>query len=498
MDRSKFHIDLHAIARQAMEDYGFIPSYPRKVIREVQQINEEHLRKVNEISVKDMRGLLWSSIDNVDSLDLDQIEYCEYASNNEIRVLVAIADVDELVPKRSQTDLHARHNGTSVYTGVEIFPMLPEQLSANLTSLKQDEDRLAVVSEYFVKKDGELRCGNIYRALIRNKAKLIYESLGDWLEGNASIPELVNGNVELQKQIRLQDEAAQRLHQFRMASGNLELDTIEASPLMKDGQVAELVVKKKNRARYLIENFMIAANETMVNFLEKRNFAVIQRVVPVPEEEKWEKIRAVALALGTKLPPNPESIPLSQFLKNRREADPERFPDLSLTIVKLLGAGEYEVLDASDDTIGHFGLAVHDYTHSTAPNRRYVDVVIQRMVKSVLAKAKNPYSKKELTDIALWCTDRDKSAKKVERFMRKVAGAMLMRGRIGDVFEGIVTGASSKGTYVRVIDPPVEGRVVQGGRTMNVGDKVRVRLMNMVPEKGFIDFEGMGGTRKFQ
>jgi len=486
--RNYHNIDLHAIAWEAMKRYGFQAQFPGPVIREVAAINEELLLKKQQDGVKDLRFLLWSSIDNVDSLDLDQLEYCEQGLNQEILVKVAIADVDLFVSKKSQTDVYASGNGTSVYTGIEIFPMLPQRLSTDISSLLAGKDRMAVIIEFAVLADGGIRQGNVYRAFVRNKAQLVYEEIGDWLEDKTAFPSALREIPGLEEQLRLQDAATQRLRKFRVDRGTLEFDTIEAKPILRDGTVLGLIVPRKNRARYLIENFMIAANETMVVFLEKAGFPVIQRVVRTPQN--WIGIVDVARASGESLPAEPDSKALSQFLSRRKDADPERFPDLSLTIVKLLGPGEYAYLEPGKAASGHFGLAVMDYTHATAPNRRYADVIIQRLAKAALAaKQLVPYSQNELIEYASRCTERDKAAKKVERFMRKAAAAVLLAKRIGESFAAIVTGASEKGTYVRLITPPAEGRVIRGEKGMIIGQKVRVRLIGMNPYQGYIDFE---------
>ena len=365
--------------------------------------------------------------------------------------------------------------------------MLPERLSTDLSSLKAGEDRLAVVIEYAVLPDGDVRHGDIYRALVRNKAKLNYEGVGDWLEGLGDIPPVMAETAGLEVQVRLQDEASERLRAYRLRQGTLELDTIEAKPLIKDNEVHSIVVERKNKARQLIENFMVAANETMVKFLEAAGVPVIQRVVRTPRN--WSGIVEVARQHGSVLPVEPDSKALSEFLNKQKEADLLRFPDLSLTVVKLLGAGEYMVLEPGKAPEGHFCLAIMDYTHSTAPNRRYVDVIIQRLLKAVLSKKPCPYTVKELADQSLWLSEREKEAKKVERFMRKAAAAVMLTPQVGRTFDAIVTGASEKGTYVRLLAPPAEGRVVRGERGMKVGDKVRVRLVNLDPHKGFIDFE---------
>ena len=399
---------------------------------------------------------------------------------------VAIADVDEYVSKRSAWD-SMRSIIRPVYTGVDVFPMLPQRLSHDLSSLKPEQDRLAIVVEFFVRKDGSVRYGDISRAWVRNKAKFFYESVGDWLEDKGTVSQMIAGSSVFAEQVQLQDEAAQRLHAFRMRNGALELETIESRPVMKEGNIIGLVVKQKNRARYIIENFMIAANQTMMWFLEKNGSSLIQRVLKAPE--RWDRIVNIADTLGETLPVSPDSQALSDFLVRRQKADPERFSDLSLTIVKLLGSAEYMMAEPGRTSQGHFGLAVQDYIHSTAPNRRYVDIIIQRLIKAVLGKRHIPYTKRELSDLALWCTERTQAAKKVERFMRKVAAAVLLRGRIGEIFEAIVTGASERGTYVRLMSPPAEGRVVRGGKGMDIGVTVLVRLVNLEPEKAYIDFE---------
>jgi len=482
-------LNIRAIAYQAMARYGFHAHFPAEVLAEAERFGRG--REKNSTDIQDLRGLLWSSIDNAESQDLDQIEYCERGPQGEIRVMVAIADVDETVAKDSPTDQHAAHNATSVYAGVMAFPMIPERFCYDQTSLKSGENRPAVVMDYSVAADGRVRFNDVYRALVQNKAKLVYEPVGDWLEGLDLVPEAVEKTPGLKEQVLLQDEAAARLKEFRMEKGALELDTIEAKPVMRAGAITDLVVQKKNRARYLIENFMIAANMTMNWFLDKNKVASIDRVLPVPDREQWEKVRRVAERLGEKFPLDPDARVLSQFLINRRRTDPKRFPDLSLSIVKLLGAGEYVCTQVGKMGSGHFGLAIQDYTHSTAPNRRYVDLIIQRLLKSIVTKEKIPYTHDDLSRLASWCTLQSKSAKKVERFMRKVAAAILLSDRVGEVFEGIVTGASIKGTYVRLLSPPVEGRVIRHFERMEIGDGVRVRLIYLDPENAYIDFEGV-------
>jgi VacB/RNase II family 3'-5' exoribonuclease len=482
-------IDLKAIAWHAMEKYGFDSRFPKAVIREVSEI-QERIFPEEEEDPRDLRTLLWSSIDNWDSMDLDQLEYCERGQDGEIHVRVAVADVDLYVPGQSHTDRHAAHNGTSVYTGIETFPMLPDRLSKGISSLLPGRDRMTVVIEYTVLPDGTTRHGDVHRALVSNKAKLIYEEVGDWLEGASDIPAGVRDVSGLEEQIRLQTEVMQRLKKHRIDQGALDLDTIEAQAVLEEGNVRDLVIQRQNMARCLIEEFMVAANGVMVAFLGKAGIPMIQRIVRIPKN--WDGIVNVAGTFHEKLPPEPDSKALSEFLIRRKEADPDRFPDLSLTIVKLLGPGEYVPLEPGEPPYGHFALAVTDYTHGTAPNRRYVDIIIQRLLKSVLDKKPSPYTLEEISDLSTWLTDREKASKKVERFMRKAAAAVLLHDRIGEFFDAFVTGVTEHGTYVRLITPPAEGRVVRGEHGLNVGLKIKVRLLKTDPYNGFIDFERIG------
>ncbi|MCK8518723.1 RNB domain-containing ribonuclease [Methanoculleus sp. 7T] len=483
-------VDLNAIAWAAMEHYGFIPEFPRPVLREVGALAPKVFPDTLD-DPHDPRSLLWSSIDNHDSQDLDQIEVCESAPGGEILVRVAIADVDLYVPKESETDRHAAHNGTSVYTGVETFPMLPDRLSAGLTSLLPGHDRMAVVIEYTVLPDGSTRPGDIYRAIVTNRAKLVYEEVGDWLEGTGPVPRAVRETPGLAEQILLQHEAAMRMKKRRTEQGALALETIEAEPVVADGRVTGLVIQQQNLARCLIEEFMVAANGSVTAFLEAAGLPMIHRVVRKPKN--WEGIVREAAERGEALPAEPDAEALTRFLIRQKAADPDRFPDLSLTVVKLMGAGEYVAFRPGDVPVGHFALAVTDYTHGTAPNRRYVDLIIQRLVKSVVdGERYPPYTPSELDELALRLTDREKASQKVERFVRKAAAAVLLRERIGDTFEALVTGASEKGTYVRLIDLPAEGKVVFGEEGLRVGQRVCVRLTATDPYRGFIDFEHAG------
>lgn len=474
--------DLRALARQAMEEAGFDPDFPPDVTSEVAALRAT----AGSDAVQDLRELLWSSVDNETSRDLDQVEVGESLPEGDIRLRVGIADVDAFAPERSATDGHAERNTTSVYTGIETFPMLPERLSTDLTSLVEGEDRLAMVVEMVVEPDGSISASSIYRARIRNHARLVYERLGPWLEGRAPVPPEVARVPGLEAQLQLQNEATGRFQALRRQHGALEFETIEATPVTADGKVVDLSVQQKGRARELIENFMVAANGVTAAYLADRGIPAIQRVVRTPK--RWDRIAAIAAEYGTDLPAAPDPRALAAFLTRRRAADPDHFPDLSLAIVKLLGPGEYVPVRGHAESEGHFGLAVQGYTHSTAPNRRYVDLITQRLLKAALAGQETPYDEAELEALAAHCTERASAANKVERRMRKAAAAVLLADRVGDVFDAIVTGVTDKGTFARLLDPPAEGRVMSGEGGMDVGDRVRLRLLDTDPRRGFIDF----------
>jgi exoribonuclease-2 len=484
-------VDLVGIAHQTMIENGFEPDMPRAVLDELQSPQMKTQLEALDSSTQDLRSLLWSSIDDRKSRDLDQVEYAEQLAGGDIRVLVGIANVDALVHKGSAIDEHAATNCTSVYTGVKTFPMLPEELSTDKTSLMGGADRTSIVSEMIVGSDGAVKSSSVFPALLHNYAKLSYEAVGAWLDDSGQTPPEVAAVPGMDAQIRLQFAAAQHLRQLRRDHGALELDTIQASPVLDSaGNVTELAVTERNSARDLIENFMIAANVGMAQFLEAKGVLSIRRVVRTPKY--WDRIVEVAAELHEELPAEPDSRALADFLARRKATDPEHFPDLSLAIVKLLGPGEYTVQKPGGASEGHFGLAVSDYTHSTAPNRRYADLITQRLVKAALAKATPPYSEAELDAIAAHCTEREDAARKVERKMRKVAAAVLMQHRIGEVFDAIVTGASPKGIFARIIRPPVDGRVMRGEQGLRVGEKIQVKLLSADPERGFIDFERVG------
>ncbi len=479
-------VDLKKIAYDVMKSYGFDPFFSDKIKNEVGRINpEKTIKKFKKTT--DLRNLLWSSIDNYDSMDLDQMEFARKNPDGSTEVYIAIADVDTYVPKLSDTDKRAAHNGTSVYTGIETFTMLPRELCEGISSLLPGQDCMAVVISYTVMKNGTFKRGDVFRAIVQNRAKLVYEIIGDWLEGKTDVPESVLKVAGLKEQILIQHEAALLLKKRRIKKGALVLKTIEANPVIEDGEVLDLVVQEQNAARCLIEEFMVAANGTVVGFIGESGMPMIQRVVRLPKD--WEGIVATAKRYGTKLPKNPDSRALTQFLITEMEKDPDRFPDLSVTIIKLIGQGEYLPLKANRKPVGHFALAVTDYTHATAPNRRYVDLINQRLIKAALENRKCPYNFDELKDLAGWLSDRERSSKKVERYVRKAAAAVLLRDRIGEIFDAFVTGASQKGVYARLISPPAEGRIMQRESGLYVGEKVKVRLILADPYKGYIDFE---------
>ncbi|HEV7239268.1 MAG TPA: RNB domain-containing ribonuclease [Thermoanaerobaculia bacterium] len=474
------------IAHDAMVDKGLKPDFDRAVLNQVDEIHAP----ARDEDARDLRDLPWCSIDNDDSRDLDQLTWAEDRGDGDTRILIAVADVDALVRKDTPVDRHARHNTTSVYTAAKVFSMLPEKLSTDLTSLNEGEDRVAVVIEMLVREDGTSTDGDVYRARVHNHAKLAYDRVAAWLDGEDDEPENMRGVKGLADTLRLQDRIADKMRDLRHQNGALDLETIEARPVIRDGKVVDLRQAKRNNARLLIEDFMIAANGTTARFLAGHKLPSIRRVVRSPE--RWDRIERIAEDLGERLPPEPDPIALEQFLKRRRKADPMRFPDLSLSIVKAMGAGEYVVEEPGDKSTGHFGLAVKDYTHSTAPNRRYPDLITHRLVKCALDGRKPPYSVDELAELAEHCTAQEDAANKVERTVRKAAAACMLSGREGEHFDGVVTGASQKGTWVRIFRPPIEGKLVRGWDGLDIGDRVRVKLLEVDIERGFIDFGRAG------
>jgi VacB/RNase II family 3'-5' exoribonuclease len=478
--------ELHAAAEHNAREAGFVTDFPEHVLQEAREVAGRDRQIIARSSARDLTDLLWSSIDNSDSRDLDQVEYAERLPDDSIRLLIGIADVDAFVPKESAIDRHARANTVSIYTPGKVFPLLPEQLSNDTTSLLEGEERLAVVTEMIVSVGGAVGEVNIYRALIRNRAKLIYGRVGKWLDGDTHVPAEVARIDGMEAQLRLQAEAAERLRGLRLRKGALELETGEAVPVVVSGNLIELRTPERTRAQDLIENFMIAANTAMAEFLESEGVASLRRVVREPE--RWPRIVEIAARFGESLPKHADSLALSTFMSRRRAADPARYAELSLSILKLMGAGDYLVETPDADQDGHFGLALEDYTHSTAPNRRYADLVTQRSVKSQLAGAPAPYTEEELRAVAARCNVMESASRGVERRMRKAATALLVGERVGEVFEGIVTGVKERGTFVKLSAPPVEGKVVAGASGLDVGDRVRVRLLAVDARRGFIDF----------
>jgi exoribonuclease-2 len=465
-----------------MLERGLEPEFPPPVLAELDRIHDA----ARPDGVRDLRARPWCSIDNDDSRDLDQLTVAEPLPGHDARIFVAVADVDALVETESALDDHAAHNTTSVYTAGGVFPMLPEKLSTDLTSLNEGEDRLAVVIEMTVRAEGAVAASDVYRALVRNHAKLVYNAVGAWLEGRAPAPPNVTTVPGLDEQLRAQDRVAQALRGLRHQRGALSLQTIEPRAVFEGDVLTDLRVDEGNRAKQLIEDFMVAANGATAAFLDRRGVPTLRRVLRSPE--RWTRIVEVAREHGGALPEVPDAKALEHFLAGRQAADPERFPDLSLSIVKLIGRGEYVVDVPGQRVPDHFGLAAQDYGHSTAPNRRFPDLVTQRLLKASLAGDRTPYAMEELAALARHCTAQENAAQKVERQVRKSAAAMLLERRVGETFDAIVTGASSKGTWARVLLPPVEGRVVRGEERLDVGDRVRVTLLSTDVERGYIDF----------
>ncbi len=480
---SSARTQLASIARRAMLERGLEPDFPDAARAEAARLDDG---QAVDMSLRDLRSMLWCSIDNDDSRDLDQLTVAEPAAGGATRALVAIADVDRLVPAGSAMDKHAHTNTTSVYTPAKIFAMLPERLSTDLTSLVSGHERASIVIDMTIAGDGTMQTSSVYRARVLNKAKLAYNSVAAWLEQGAAPPPALAAVPGLDANLKLQDGLAQTLRQKRHELGALTLESVEAQAIFDGEALSDLRPDEKNRAKMLIEDFMIAANVSTARFLDAQGASSIRRVLKEPR--RWDRIVAIAHDAGMTLPNAPDARALDNFLQERRRADPDRFPDLSLSVIKLLGSGEYALVRPGGHADGHFGLAVRDYSHSTAPNRRYPDLITQRLLKAVLATQPAPYTDDELKAIAAVCTEREDAADKVERQVRKSAAALLLAGRIGQQFDAIVTGASDKGTYVRIDHPAVEGRVVRGEQGLDVGERTRVSLLSTDVERGFIDF----------
>ena len=476
---------LQGIAQRAMLERGLLPDFSVEALAELGKIQAS--ATMNGELLRDLSSLLWASIDNDDSRDLDQLTVAEALPGDKVKIIVAVADVDSFVKDGSAIDDHARHNTTSVYTAATIFPMLPEKLSTNLTSLNFNEDRLAIGIEMVIGSDGSLQDSAIYRAIVRNHAKLAYNSVGAWLEGSGMVPAAIASVHGLDENLRMQDKVAQSMKNFRHVNGALSFETIEARPIFDDDEIRDLEVEKKNRAKEIIEDFMIAANGVTARYLSLRKFPSLRRVVRTPK--RWERIVEIAQEHRFKLPYNPDSRAIEEFLSKEQAADPLRFPDLSLSIIKLMGPGEYVAEIPGDTAQGHFGLAVRDYAHSTAPNRRYPDLITQRMLKAALAERPTPYDKDNLEALGKHCTEEEDAAKKVERQVAKSAAALLLESRIGERFDAIVIGAAAKGTWVRLLHPPIEGKLVHGFEGIDVGHRIRVQLIHTDAEQGFIDFK---------
>ncbi len=476
---------LQGIAHRVMLERGLLPDFSNEALSELEKIQVPSA--LNTEPTRDLRGLLWASIDNDESLDLDQLTVAEALPGDKVRILVAVADVDALVKNGSAINEHARHNTTSVYTAAEIFPMLPEKLSTNLTSLNFNEDRLSIVVEMVIAADGSLQGSDVYQAHVRNHAKLAYNSVAAWLTGSGPVPEEITAVTGLGENLRLQDQIAQRMKNFRHINGALSLETIEAKPVFDGDQIRVIEIEEKNRAKEIIEDFMIGANGVTARFLSSKKFPSIRRVVRTPK--RWDRIVEIAGEKGVNLPSNPDSKALEEFLVRQKGEDPLRFPDLSLAIIKLLGSGEYVAELPGGNVPGHFGLAVKDYAHSTAPNRRFPDLLTQRLLKAVLESKPLPYRLDELEVLATHCTEAEDVVNKVERQVEKSAAALLLESRIGEQFDSIVTGASEKGTWVRLLEVPVEGKLVSGFAGTDVGNRIRVQLVSVDVQKGFIDFK---------
>jgi len=486
---SQHRTQLEGIARRVMEERGFLTDFSPQVLAELGRI--AGAATGSDAAVRDLRNLLWCSIDNDDSLDLDQLSVAQPASGGATRILVAVADVDALVKNGSAIDGHARQNTTSVYTPAVIFPMLPERLSTDLTSLNADKDRLAIVFEMETGADGSVGAAEVYCATVRNHAKLAYNSVAAWLENRGPVPAAIAGVAGLAENLRLQYAVAQKMKEIRHQHGALDLETVQARTVFEGDAVRDLVPETRNSAKDIIEDLMISANGVSARFLEAKRYPSLRRVVRTPK--RWDRIVELARERGGQLPSEPDSKALNQFLVSARSADAVTFPELSLSVIKLLGPGEYVVEYPGEEPVGHFGLAVRDYAHATAPNRRYPDLLSHRILKAAMVSVALPYRRDELEALAKHCTDQEDAAKKVERQVEKSSAALLLESKIGQQFDALVTGAADKGTWVRLMQYPVEGKLMNPPPGVDVGRRLRVQLVHTDAERGFIDFKTVGG-----
>ncbi len=465
-----------------MHERGLAPDFPPAALAEALAVRAPS----PDPAVRDLRRLPWCSIDNEESRDLDQLTVAEALPGESAKVLIAIADVAAVVAQGSAIDAHAEQNTTSVYTPAKVFPMLPEPLSTDLTSLNFGEDRLAVVVEIKVSAEGHITGSEVYEALVRNHARLNYPDVASWLDDTSATPFAIDAVPGLAANLRLQDRLARQLRLQRHAAGALTFETTQARPVFSDGELTDLAIDKPDRAKKLIEDFMITANGVTARFLAARKYASIRRVVRTPK--RWDRIMEIAAERGAILPVEPDARALDQFLSAEKARDPAQFADLSLSVIKLLGAGEYALEVPGTTPAGHFGLAVRDYAHSTAPNRRFPDLITQRLLKAALKQKPSPYSHEKLEALAVHCTEQEDDARKVERQVGKSAAAMLLSRRVGEEFDAMVTGAGEKGTWVRLFRLPSEGKLVRGFERRQVGEKLRVKLAHADVERGFLDF----------
>jgi exoribonuclease-2 len=483
-------IDLTELAKKAMKERNFLTEFSPDVQAEVTQIPDSILTILP--SIKDLRKKLWFSIDNDDTKDLDQLTYREQLEAERIKIYIAIANVEDWVAKDSAIDQHAQQNTTSIYTPTKVFSMLPTKLSTNLTSLNEKQDRLAIVVEATMTANGSIEDHILYSAYVCNQAKLTYNRVASWLDGEGPIPDKILKVEGLEEQVKLQDKVAHRLKNFRYKQGALTFDVRESYPVIEHNKIVGVKTLEKNRAHDLIENLMIVANTATAHFLSNHQRPSLQRVVRIPK--RWDRIVAIAKEYGDSLPEQPDSKALEIFLIKRWLLEPLHFSDLSLVIIKLLGRGEYIIQYPGEEPIGHFSLAIKHYTHSTAPNRRYTDLITQRLITSIFKNKPSPYSDQELEALARHCTQKENDAEKVERKMKKSAIIVILSSKINEIFDGLVTGATPKGTWIRIFHPPVEGKLIQGFENVDVGEQIKVKLVHVDIEAGFIDFIRVGNT----